>query len=295
MNRRRFVYCAATGLMVPAVRASTLIPFSFWSSGCPLSSNAAFALNDWISRVQAASSDVTIAGTRAAVGCYIDGLMTDGVWTKLVRHSIFAGNDLNALKAPLKNGGPASADVLPNFVAGDYTQAVGLQGGSTKYVDTGLPWNSTAGSMSDTSFHASLYTRTLQTAGLATLQFGTAGAVYTALIIRTDANTYFYLNSAVDTIVTYSDPDGIGHYIGTRTASNAAALYKNGASVATGLVAIGARLTGTMFIGCLNNNGAPTAYSDAIFEQYSVGTGITAADATNLYNRYVTLRKALRR
>lgn len=300
MRRRTFIK-TASGLLVPSLmscvlRGSVPFPVGFWKPASPsgISAAAQAALNDWVTRVQGRGSDVTIAGTQTAVGLYIDGLMTDVVWDKLVRHSIYAGDSLDALEAPLKNGGPTAIDVLNNFVGGDYSQSTGLTGSTSdpkKYIDTDLPGNSVAGGMSDTSMHLSLYTRTGADAGVP-LQMG--GPPFMALAIDEGDQSAFYLNSGTSFIVV-SDSNGIGHYIGSRISSSSADLYKAGSSIGSSGVAGGTRLAHEIFIHCQNLSGSPNAPTARTIEMYSVGLGLTSTDAANFTTRYATLRTALGR
>src|ERR1700752_2874700 len=141
-SRRRFIYCAAFLGVLLTMRAVVPIPIGFFKPASGISAAAQSALNDWVTRVQGRGSDVTIAGQQTAVGQYIDGLMTDGVWSKLKRHSIYAGDTLAALEAPLINTVGNTTDTLNNFDAGDYAQDLGLKGnGTDEYIETGAAIN----------------------------------------------------------------------------------------------------------------------------------------------------------
>ncbi len=299
ISRRRFIYCAAAGLMVPYVRGASPIPLGFFkgsssaSSGC--SAAATTALNDWVTRVQGQGSDVTIAGTQAAVCTYIDGLMTDGVWSKLVRHNIYAGDGIVALQAPLKNGVSAT-DVIHSFVGANYSQSTGLTGDfSTKYIATGVNVNDA--SMGDDDIHFSCYTRTGPDGGVTMEVFQVAGAISNGLIVAITPTplTVWDCNNQTTGRASYTDASGIGHYIGSRVSSSLSTIYKGGVSQATNTNAGGSRLALEIFIHCQNASGTPGVATARTIEMYSFGTGLTATDAVNFTARYATLRTALGR
>lgn len=262
----------------------------------PPNYNAALAaLNDWVTRVQGQGSDVTISGTQTAVFNFILGLMDDGVWSKIVRMNIYAGDDINALKAPLKDGGGTSVnDTLNNFVGGDYAQNTGLTGstsGGPKYLDSSLSWDDA--STGDTNIHMGIYARTASDSGLS-CQSGT-GSTFTA-ILPADAGTgvaAFYLDSTTQ-VLQVADA-GIGFYIGTVTASNSAVIYKNGTSIVSTATGMGNRKALPIIYHAQHYNGSVSSPTGRTLEMYSIGTGLTSTNAANFATRYSTLRSALGR
>lgn len=296
ISRRRFIYCAATGLMVPAARAGLPTPIGFFKGlfgGCDtISAAATTALNDWVTRVQGQGSDVTIPQTQTATGCFIDGLMTDGVWSKIVRMSILAGDGLLALNAPLKNGGPSATDTLNNFVAGNYSQSSGLTGnGSTTFLDTGLLANS--GLMGDNDIHLGFYSRNSANTGHAIGAY--IGPVGDNILIVSAGNTFFTCNNDSTAQASYADGDGFGFYLGSRTSTSSSVIYRNAVSKATNTNAGGTRPAFSFYVLALNFNGSSFGSSAITAELYSVGTGLTATDVSNFNSRYATLRTALGR
>lgn len=296
MNRRRFIYCAATGLMVPYARALVPIPIGFFKGNCNPSGAAILALNDWIGRVQAQGSNVTIVGTQTAVGCYIDGLMTDGLWTKILRMSIYAGDDLNALKAPLKPGGDFDLlDTLTNFDAGDYAQNTGLTGnGTDESVLTGT--GMAVSPIGQDDVHMACYCRTSDNAGfcMGTQNSGTGNADFLA---PSDGSgtSYCEISNFTTGLISVADMDGVGMYIGTRTSSSSIVIYKNGTSIVSGAGAGGALITGRVAVHAMTSAGAAINLTARTIEMYSLGSGFSSTDAVNFTARYATLRAALGR
>lgn len=304
MRPRRFARFASVLALLalvcfaPSVERAA-VPFGFFKAsplaGC--SAAAQSALADWVSRVQGQGSDVTGAGVQVAVCAYIDGLMTDGVWSKLFRHNIYVGDGLNALKAPLKNGGPTATDNLVNFVGGDYTQATGLTGdGSTKYVNTGLAPNN--GAFGDNDIAFACYVRTASNAaGGVMASDETSMGKYTDLLVSWSGTSYWDCNDASNGRTSGTDANGTGLYVGSRTSTSSSLLYKNATAItpnATGSGGSG-RSSLAIFVHAVNDNGTPNNYTSRTLELYAVSTGLTATDVTNFTARYVTLRTALGR
>ena len=263
------------------------------SSGAGISAAAQAALDDWVSRVQGQGSNVTGAGTQTAVGRYIDGLMKDGVWNRLVRHSIYAGDGLLAVNAPLKNGGPFATDTNHNFVSGDYSQSAGLTGnGTTKFLEIGLACND--GAMGDNDIHNACYSRTNDNTGI--LIGATNGVPSTTeLAASFGGNSVWDSNDYVTQRALAVDAGGIGMYIGSRISSASSTLYKDGVSIATNGNAGGARVSLYFYVHASNQSIAAVNFTARTIEMYSVGTGLTATDAANFTARYAALRTALGR
>jgi len=255
-------------------------------------SDANSALGDWIARVKGQSSDVTIAGTTNAVKTFISGLMSDGVWNKIMRFNIYAGDDLNALKAPLKNTAGAAVDTLNNFDSGDYNQATGLTGnGTDEYISTGLASN--AGPMGDNDLHLAYYARTTDSGTI--VNIGTTTAAASTYAINISSTTYFACNNGTTGLISVADTNNVGHYVGSRIAANNIAIYKDGSSIVTGTGAAGSRSALINFVHAGNENGNPLYFTARTLEMYSIGLGLTAGDAANFSSRYATLRTALGR
>lgn len=305
MSRIKFVRNIAAALLVLSLllclgRCSVPFPLSFWkpsSAVDPFDAAAAAALADWVSRVQGQGSDVTIAGTQTAVLAYIKGLMTDGVWDRLVRHSIYAGDDINALKAPLKNGGGTATDAINNFVGGDYSQTNGLTGSTsapTKHIDTGTACNSTAGGMGDQDVHWSVYSDSNNDAGISWQAVFAATDQFLLTSYLSSGNIHWRSGQDNSDIVTVATGQ-IGHFIGSRTSNTSSVLYKNGTSIGSSANAGGARLSVNIMLHCQNFGGTPQVPTAQTLEMYSFGLGLTSTQAANFTTRYATLRTALGR
>ena len=276
----------------PIVRIRRL----YFSEPSRCSPAAHAAMLDWVSRVQGLGSDVTIPGTQDAVCAYIDGLMADGIWDKLVRHNIYAGDDLTALGAPLKNG-VAATDNLVNFVGGDYSQSVGLTGSTSapvKALGTNTAANTTEGGMGDQDVHWSVYSRTNNDAGISWQIVVGAADQFLLTSYLASGNIHWRSGQDNSDIVTVATGQ-IGHFIGSRVSNTSSVLYKDGTSIGSSANAGGARLAGAIVLHCQNFGGVLQVPTGQTLEMYSFGRGLTATEAANYTSRYATLRAALGR
>lgn len=96
------------------------------------------AVTDWVSRVVAAGSSVSVDCQNAA-NTFVLAAQANGYWNAINRINLFAGDDLTACLIPLLVGDGGASDVNTNFVSGDYSESAGLTTAvNTKYLDTGL-------------------------------------------------------------------------------------------------------------------------------------------------------------
>jgi hypothetical protein len=78
--------------------------------------------------------------TKVAINTFVTDLKNDGIWSQITGMGILAGaRTLSGALIPLKGPAPTSF----NFTLSDYTRFGGLSGdGSTKYIDTNIPFQS---------------------------------------------------------------------------------------------------------------------------------------------------------
>lgn len=210
-------------------------------------------------------------------------LMYHGIWTKLDGLYLFAAAEqATALLSLVSATFNATAINSPTFAAN-----VGFTGnGSSSYID--LNYNSLSGGGLFTQNSLSIFawsnTAAQQAAGDVGNPAAGAGA-HTGFLIRfTDNNLYGNCaGSTYNTGVT----DGSGLFHLSRTASNAYAQYRSGVSLATSAGASAALQNATLQIGSENGG-----FSTRQWIAGGIGGGMTATDATNLYN---TLRAYLQK
>lgn len=223
------------------------------------------------------------ASHTTAVTNLICGLVTDSVFSKFDVLHIYATQDkitalLNLVSTSF-NGTILPA--TPTFVADrGYT---GVNGSAS--VDTLFnPTTASSPKLTQNSAHLSAWNLT-NAADPGAVLGSSGGSVATYIITKftTDTFTYFRINSATSASGqdgTRADPRG--HYIGTRSASNAVQGYFNAGSIFTS--------SDVSFAPFNANINAVDGQQCAMI---SVGSQLSSTDATNFYNRLRTYMTAV--
>jgi hypothetical protein len=101
---------------------------------------------DWINRVYANGGSVS-ASTASAVNQFCNDIDAAGIRSSMYRANLFCGTGLNACLVPLYRGPSLSGTQYGNttdtnsgglFVAGDYSETLGLLGGGSRWLNTGF-------------------------------------------------------------------------------------------------------------------------------------------------------------
>jgi hypothetical protein len=210
----------------------------------------------------------------------INGLVGDGVWSKLDALWAFATQDSTTAKLNLVSSSfNMTATGAPTFTADQ-----GFNGNSTNYLDDGAALNSMT-QFTQNSAHLmawDLSNNTFQNRAI-----GDA-ANDTHLYPRfSDGSGYFRINNA--TGVNANSTNTKGCFVGSRTSSTTLTGYKNG----TQLVTSGASTSGAVSSNHISVPEAGSSASTDLIAAASVGAGLTATDVTNLYNRLFTYLQAV--
>ncbi len=288
ISRRRFIYCAATGLMVPYVRASNPVPLAFWKPASSASSCDA-EVADWVSRVVGNGGTVS-ASTQAAACTYAAALSAASIRTKVLRRNHYAGDQLAACFVPYIKDKGSAIETNENFVGGDYSEAVGLLGdGINKDIITGFTpstdWSS------DNDCGMGVYVRTKTTAN--DCQMGCAdGSRQDYLLVAYGGTTDYTTMHDPAQQPSFADSAGLGHYFVSRTASNSLVMYKNGVSVAsTATPGAATRCTNAMFVHAFSGG----AQSNRVLAGYEITKGLNATEVLALYNATQAFQTSLGR
>jgi len=226
----------------------------------------------------------------------INGLVVDGIWSKLDALYIFATN--------------SSANALLNLVSTNYncttagsptfTTDRGFTGVETTtpsaYLNSNFnPSTATTPKYIQNSAHVAAWSNTdfnSSTGGCMIGQINGSGNV-TQLYPRSADTAYFRINGNLSG-PTVASADSLGHYIANRSASNAVQGYKNGMQITSNSNASSAPLSLTMYImaghdGGLNaQNGSGKQHCAA-----SIGSSLTSGEALAFYNRLRTYMTAV--
>jgi hypothetical protein len=225
------------------------------------------------------------------------GLKTAGLWTKMAAIYPFVGGTAALHKWNLKDPRDLDAAYRLTFNGGTHSTALGYKPnaapdstlfcGDTHFVPSGpLDINST---------HLSLYS--LSTMGNAARcdmgHYNWDGATGRFHIISHYTSGEFYFSMAATDTASGSGGDGSGLYIATRTSGSYQAGYRNGVLIGSSTSAVYALPNVPVLIGGLN--GYAREYSDIPFGFASIGEGLTAQNATDLYTVVQAYQTALGR
>ena len=228
------------------------------------------------------------AATTSAVDTLVKTLDTAGVLAKMRRLNLFAADQLTGALVPVVNTLGSTTDSGVNLVSGDYSLTTGVQGnGTSKYIETGLDLNTI--SANGTDLHIS---RTCSP-GNATMGVG-KDSPSTSFYCWVSVNYDWYWGATASNRV---PPATAEHVIITRE-SGAAIMYAGGASVSTIASPTGAAPPPYTFtlMGLKRNGGMDaTYYTNNQVTAYSIGTGLSAANATAYRNAMTAFNAAIGR
>ena len=261
-------------------------------------------ISEWSSRITANSGSISTSVLNAA-DTFITTCKNSGVWDKLQRLNLFAGDQLAACLIPIINTYGGAADINTNFVEADYSQTGGLNSdGVTKRLNTNFIPNSSIGA---TSCHLSTY---IITGGLGYITMGctTYGANNIQFRIGTNYN-----DAAVKSLVIIGDYNGganpqfqtynatgitQGFIVVTKPSVNEMYMSKSGTTYLSNTstyVGLTTLPTQPVYIFVNNDNGYPSQYTDATMGSYSVGSGLSLTQVSGYSFAMQNFQKALSR
>ena len=262
-------------------------------------------IRDWSSRITANGGSVSV-GVLNAADTFITTCKNSGVWDKLQRLNLFAGDQLAACLIPIINTYGGAADINTNFVEADYSQTGGLNSdGVTKRLNTNFIPNSSIGA---TSCHLSTYIITgvvgtsiamgCTTYGANNIQFRIA-TNYNNAVAKSIAIIGDYNGGANPQFQTYN-ATGItqGFVVVTKPSVNETYMSKSGTtylSNTTTYVGLTTLPTQPVYIFANNDNGYPGQYTDATMGSYSVGSGLSLTQVSGYSFAMQNFQKALLR
>lgn len=274
MNRRSFIKSGL--LFIPTI-------YSAGVHGSVHLSNLDPEVADWRTRVRTNLgnySGLSIVAQDTAMKM----VKASGHRSKVMRWNLYCGLDQLACVVPLVTGNAQALDVRTGTAGGwTYTEATGLVGnGTDNYLTTGFVPDNYWTSVDSCCFGAYVRTKLLTTDAIMGSNDGTN--VDYLLVCYGGTISYVSIHSPA-TQISFADTAGLGHYMGSRNASNSLVLYKNGVSSASTATPGGARVTNWGFlVHAYNVNGLAGAWSARIIGEYEICTGLTAAEVLGHYS-----------
>lgn len=231
---------------------------------------------------------ITDPTQQSAINTLVTDLKGYGVWTKMKALYPFVGNTASQHKWNLKDPRDLDAAYRLVFNGGWVHSAQGaLPNGVNAFADAFI----TNSAMSYTSTHLSTYSRTdANNSGIA---MGNTTNQYCMFYTRNSGNFQMGINAAAFNSV--ANANSLGHYIATRTASNAQKGYKNGLAITTSTNAVANDNT-KMYIGAAFRTGVGAlGYDNRQTAFASIGDGLTDSEAANFYTAVQTFQVTLGR
>jgi hypothetical protein len=185
-----------------------------------------------------------------------------------------------------------SASFTGSFSSGWTFASTGVTGnGTSAYMDTTLI-PSVQLSLNNT--HLSFYSRTDSPSnGMADI--GSLGSNSNWTLIEIYANVFYNLINQNTTGSNNSMTTTLGHFVGSRTASNAIEGYRNGTSFGTHTTTSGSLSDRSIFVSAMNNSPSPQYYSSREYAFASIGDGLTDTQASDFYTAVQAFQTTLSR
>lgn len=256
------------------------------------SDNYNWEARNWRVQVRTNSSDVASTSYVSAV-VLMQHLKQWGLRPKIASMGIYTGTGMGAVcMAMIHDLAGMNGAIQTNvFVEADYTESTGLTGnGTSKFLSlsTASPLNGTVTmSQLTQAAHVGVYCRSNVSSALQHVIGATdAGSDSSAyVLINFLGNTYGQVNDTVSLQWNSADANGTGFYIATRTATNAAATYRNGVlmTTQTGTVSGAHNAPETIVVHALNSSGTIANYTARTLSFWTVGYGLSVTDNLNYY------------
>lgn len=225
----------------------------------------------------------------SAINTLVVSLKNNLLWTKFKAIYPIVGGTSTSHKYNLKDPQDTNAAFRLTFIGG-LTHSNGgiLSNGSNGYCDTNLTINT---NLSLNDAHISFYSRTNVAQNGYDVGNGTLSGAEITLVTRFgNGLAYFGLNNTAINIGTNSD--STGYYIGSRTASNALALYRNNSTFYSSTLASNSLSSNTLKL--LSYDGTQ-AFSTKQMVFATIGTSFTSGEASTLYTIVQTYQTTLNR
>jgi hypothetical protein len=232
------------------------------------------------------AAELTSQTQANAINTLVIGMKAQGLWTKMKAVYPMVGGTATSHMYNLKDPRNLNAAFRLSF-SGTWTHdSSGAEpNGVNGYADTYL---NTSTNLVRTNAHLALYVVNNPTVG-AKYDIGNASNAAmtvdpTYLITRYNSNLVFVGIGDNSYATSSTTTDSRAFWLGGTNGSSTQIIYKNGVSIASASQGAGALSNINLYIGAANAGGITSFYSDKKYAFGSIGTGLSATDATNYYN-----------
>ncbi len=268
-----------------------LIALAVWTPGSPPVGSCTQSSNFF---ARAGTLDATHF---TAYDNLICGLVSDGVWSKLDVLQIYATqNSTMALLSLVSSTYNGTIHGSPTFTAD--RGFTGVDASATDFIYSNFnPLTATSPLYVQNSAHISAWALTNVTSsssGGSVIGANNLPPIQSNIFPKfSDGNVYFRINGS--NIAGIANANAIGHYIANRSGSNALQGYKNGSSILTDSTASVAPANAQFLVLAQADvaGAIPDQGSGLQIAQMSIGSSLSATDATNFYNRLRTYLTAV--
>ncbi len=251
------------------------------------------ALMDTDAQAFLAATSITDMMISNAINELVINAKTNGWWDKCSAIYPMVGGTAGTHKYNLKNPQDTDGAFRLSFNGGWTHSANGAipDGISGTYADTHLN-ASTVLSQDDT--HISFYSRTNSTG--AKVDIGLENSPFTSgllMYVRLSDSFYAYVNDTTGGVI--SNTNSQGHYICSRLSSGTVDGYRNGSSVISSPATSTSLANLNLYIGADNLNSVDSVNSDRQCAFATIGEGVDATMAGNMYNDIQEFQTTLNR
>ena len=241
---------------------------------------------------QAFFDRVTAAGgtlsqtEKDAVNTLTVSLKSAGIWTLMKAIYPMVGSSAAACAQNLK-----SSSYTGTFSSGwTFASTGATPNGTSAYMDTTL---TPSVSLSTNNTHLSFYSRTNNSASSITdIGSHSSGTFYTLLEIF-GSNFYALINQT--TVASNAMATSLGHYVGSRTASNVIKSYRNGLVFGNNTTASTSPSTVSITLGALNTGGSFLYYSNREYCFSTIGDSLSDTNTSDFYTAVQAFQTSLSR
>jgi len=259
--------------------------------GTPIYSSNATDVN---ARLFLGATNIQDATITSAVDTLVQGLKTDGIWTKLKAVYPFVGGTDTTHKFNLVNALDEDSAFRLTFFGGITHSSTGiLPNGTNGRADTNM---NILSNLSLTNTHLSYYSRTnlINSVSGSEISSNIAYNPLSTINLRTrnsSAGSTQYFSIGQDNGASISNTNGLGLTLGTTSSLTSRKLFQNGVLKVTQTTANAGTLQNTSV--CLF--GTTGGYSKNESSFASIGNNLTDTEASNLYTRVQAFQTTLNR
>jgi hypothetical protein len=264
--------------------------------GVPLPEGPDVDLTAWAAAVVAAGGSVS-SGRQTLISNLIKGLKTDGVWTKLDRLWITAGENTQSALIDLVARSTATVVSTPSFTV-DRGYAGEDVATATKYIDSNFTPSVHGVKYTQNSAHYSAYciTNNIPSSGGAVMGTDPSGSTVFVdfyLNLGGGANMYGRINDGTASGAQTAPSTRIGHWLINRSGASATQVYQAGSLYASPNAVSGALPAIDIFFLTINWQGSVSSSSPNTFAAFSMGGSLNSTEAAAFNTRLGTYLTAV--